>query len=315
MFGANGVIMKTKLLAEVSVIDETNPAVLYLLELSTAAGRRAQRSALLHFLRWAAPSESLQTFAWSQLRPFHVLAYRDFLMERLKAKTVNRYLSAVRGVIKQAWLCGQIEAEIWARVREVRSMPGKSLPAGRELQDAEIRAMLEVAGKQKRRWYRSRDIAILSLLYCSGMRRAEVAALQFGGIVENGPIVNFSVMGKGRRERLIPVSVGFLGPINEWIKSRGAGEGPLFFARRDSTKEIGADTVTRLVIRCARKAGISNASPHDFRRTYGTRLLDAGADLVAVSRLLGHAALSTTQVYDRRGERAKIAAAMKLQPF
>ena len=306
------VLMATSKLVKISTVDETNPALIYLLTLTTGVSRRAQLSALRHFVRWAIEGETVESFPWGELRHAHVLAYRDYVIERLKPKTTNRYLSAVRGVMRQAWMLGILPANEWARIREIKSIRGSTLPAGRELPDADLRAMLKSANSHARRWFRARDAAMLTLLYASGMRRAEIAGLTLDDVVREGSFVIFKVHGKGHRERLVPVPERFIAPIEQWLVERGTAPGPLFVAERDSLKSITAETITRRVRGHSQKANITNASPHDYRRTYGTRLLDEGADLVAVSKLMGHASISTTAIYDRRGERAKIAAADKL---
>ncbi len=306
--------MATSKLVKLDTVDVNNPALLYLLNLTTRVSRCAQKSALGHFVRWALEGETLQTFPWGDLRHAHVLAYRDFLIDHLKPKTTNRYLSAVRGVMRQAWMLDILPADEWARIREIKMIQGSTLPAGRELQDHDLHAMLKSANSHALRWFRMRDTAMLTLLYASGMRRAEIAGLFLSDFAHEGSFVNFKVHGKGHRERLVPVPTRFIVPIDEWLAVRGIEPGPLFLATRDSMKAITVETVTRRVRQHSQRAKIENASPHDYRRTYGTRLLDQGADLVAVSKLMGHASITTTAIYDRRGERAKIAAADRLPP-
>lgn len=306
------VAMATSKLVKIRTVDGTNPAVVYLLNLTTRVSRRAQLSALTHFMTWASESSTLETFPWGELRHVHVLAYRDHLTERLKPKTTNRYLSAIRGVMRQAWMLGSLSADEWSRIREIKMVSGASLPAGRELHDEDLRAMLEATQTNASRWLRKRDAAMLTLLYASGMRRAEIVGLTLADVSREDGFVNFKVKGKGNRERNIPVPARFIEPIDEWLQERGNTPGPLFIGHRDTLQGITPETVTRRVRGHAQRAKIANASPHDYRRTYGTRLLDEGADLAAVSKLMGHSNIATTVIYDRRAERAKIAAADRL---
>lgn len=303
----------TKALAKITT-SETNPALLYLLTLTTKVSRDAQRCALNDFTAFASQGTTIATFPWADVRPEHLLLYRDALLLRLKPNTVNRYLAAVRGVVKMAWVRGVIDAETLARVREVGAVPTETLPGGRDLEDEVLKAIVEHTQKQRWHWLRVRDRAILTLFYASGMRRAELAGLELDDVVVSAGGILIRARGKGHKEREIPVSARFVEPVQAWLKVRGTEPGP-FFTAQHSLRALGPDAVARMVRTMAKRAGVGRVTPHDFRRTCAGRLLDAGADLSAVSKLLGHKKPSTTVRYDCRGKRAVIAAADKLPAF
>jgi site-specific recombinase XerD len=155
-----------------------------------------------------------------------------------------------------------------------------------------------------------RDLAILELFYSTGMRLSELADLDLSSVDFQGGVIR--VLGKGRKERVIPVGREALEVLRGYllrragfrVKSRkSAPEGKsetdgeaIFFNR--SGKRLSARTVGRIVKKYA--AGISEdqrTSPHTLRHTFATHLLDQGANLLAVKDLLGHESLSTTQIY------------------
>lgn len=305
--------MPTDNLAKISTA-ESNPAVLYLLNLTTLVSRNTQRYALNHFVRFMEPGTNLQTFPWQLLRAEHLLVYRDSLIARLKPKTVNRMITALRGVAKMAWLSGLIGAENYARIREVKKIRDKSPRVGRDLANAHIQAMLGCAKRNRYKWHRVRDVAILTLLYASGMRRAELVRLDLADVVSDGTRASIRAHGKGHKLRVIYVSMSFLKPLDAWLKVRGQEPGPLF-THHHTMRRVSGPSLACMVRRLAREAQLGRVTPHDFRRTFAGRLLDAGADLPSVSALMGHECVSTTALYDLRGDRAIMAAADKLPGF
>ncbi|HUL21066.1 MAG TPA: tyrosine recombinase XerC [Thermodesulfobacteriota bacterium] len=143
---------------------------------------------------------------------------------------------------------------------------------------------------------RLRDRAILELLYSSGLRVSELVGLNLDQLNSDLGIVR--VMGKGRKERIVPVGMKALEALKAYVEERGVsrGEEPIFtnsFGGRLTTRSVG-----RLVKKYTRHSGIfRRVSPHSLRHTFATHLLDAGADIREIQEMLGHASLSTTQKY------------------
>lgn len=143
-----------------------------------------------------------------------------------------------------------------------------------------------------------RDHAILELLYASGLRVAEVSGLDVDDVDRDERTVR--VLGKGRKERIVPFGVPAARALEAWLGRRGDGRGPLFLNPRG--RRLGVRSIYTIVRRSARAAGIARrVSPHTLRHTFATHLLDAGADLRAIQELLGHSRLSTTQRYTHVG--------------
>ena len=176
-------------------------------------------------------------------------------------------------------------------------LPRKEARLPQFLTEKEIGELLDHAGPA-RSPFRERDRAILELLYSSGLRRAELAALNVGDVDFVGGFVR--VMGKGSRERLVPAGHAALQSLRDYLRQRGAGQvsgdRPLFVnARGQRLSDAG---VAFLLKAWLRRAGwLKSVTPHSFRHSFATHLLNAGCDLRSVQEMLGHRSLATTQVY------------------
>lgn len=152
-----------------------------------------------------------------------------------------------------------------------------------------------------------RDLAIMELLYATGVRVGELCALDVDDLDPARRVVR--VFGKGRKERSVPYGVPAAAAVDSWLRGRPAlvrpGSGPaLFLGARGG--RIDQRTVRRLVHARLAAADVPDLSPHGLRHTAATHLLEGGADLRSVQELLGHASLATTQVYTHvSGERLR----------
>jgi len=141
-----------------------------------------------------------------------------------------------------------------------------------------------------------RDRAILELLYSSGIRVSELVGLNLNRVDLDLGIVK--VLGKGRKERIVPVGAKAIEALKAYLEVRGGveEEAPLFVNLRGG--RLTDRSVGRSVKKYARNSGIfRKISPHSLRHTFATHLLDAGADLREIQEMLGHVSLSTTQRY------------------
>jgi len=141
-----------------------------------------------------------------------------------------------------------------------------------------------------------RDRAILELLYSSGLRVSELVGLNSNQLDLDLGIVR--VMGKGRKERIVPVGAKAIKALEAYLEKRGMleGEEPIFVNSLGG--RLTARSVGRLMKKYTRHSGIfRKVSPHSLRHTFATHLLDAGADIREIQEMLGHSSLSTTQRY------------------
>ena len=143
-------------------------------------------------------------------------------------------------------------------------------------------------------WMPLRDVAIMELFYSSGLRLSELAALDVADVDLYTESVR--VFGKGRKERECPIGFPALEAISKYRSASNIHSGPLFINK--SRKRISARSIWLVLKRYLRHTSIPiSISPHKLRHSFATHLLDCGADLRSVQALLGHASLSTTQIY------------------
>lgn len=283
-----------------------NPARVYLASLSNGS-----HSTMVSALNMAAAVLTFrrcdhQTCPWWLLRVGHTKALRAWLMQNRAAATGNKALSAVRGALRAAWEMEQISTDDYMRAISVKAIPGSKpeQAAGRALAPGEFAALLRVCASDKSA-AGVRDAAILGLGVLGGLRRAEIAGLQ----VEQYRDGVLWVTGKRNKTRTVPVASGVDDVLADWMHMRSDVPGPLFLAINKGGRILGEGLTTtaiyKMVVKRAQQAGVKAFSPHDLRRTFAGDLLDAGADIATVQRLMGHSNVSTTAGYDRRGERTK----------
>jgi site-specific recombinase XerD len=143
-------------------------------------------------------------------------------------------------------------------------------------------------------WMPLRDVAIMELFYSSGLRLSELAALDVADVDLYTESVR--VFGKGRKERVCPVGLPALEAISRYRAAANVHSGPLFISK--SRRRMSARSIWLVLKRYLRHTSIPiSISPHKLRHSFATHMLDRGADLRSVQALLGHASLSTTQIY------------------
>jgi integrase len=217
-------------------------------------------------------------------------------------------------VLKEAQRLDLMNATDYAKAVDFPSIAGKKQLRGRALSEAEIADLMAVclddptpAGV--------RDAAIIAILRGSGLRRAELVALSVRDFKANGGIVEVR-SGKGDKDRTVYLPGDAVSLAIDWLKIRGNAPGallcPIRKGGRVSIRQMYPDAVLKILKKRANQAGVESFSPHDFRRTFCSDLLDAGIDLVTVQKLAGHASPETTAKYDRRGEEAKQRAVQRL---
>jgi site-specific recombinase XerD len=150
---------------------------------------------------------------------------------------------------------------------------------------------VEVSGKSHT-WLKYRDVSILELFYSSGLRISELLGLDVKDFVDD--VVK--VTGKGRKQRIVPIGGVAVRAIQKYRQEAAVTNGPLFRSVRGT--RITQQAVDQMLKKYLQISGIPfGVSPHKLRHSFATHMLDAGADLRSVQELLGHASLSTTQIY------------------
>ncbi len=215
-------------------------------------------------------------------------------------------------------------AEQAARVILVQGVRGEVLEAGRHIPRAELDALLSVCfGDRNRNGMRSargvRDAALITLASITGMRRGEMVGLDLSDIDRSSSKWRVIIRhGKGNKQRRMMLAGIGKRRLREWTAVRGLEDGPLFCAvgKGDKVKtnqRLTDDGLAKMLQERALAAHLPRPITwHDFRRTFAGNLLDQGADIVTVQKLMGHASPTTTSRYDRRDERTQDAAIEKL---
>lgn len=203
-----------------------------------------------------------------------------------KASTLRRWFNVLTRR-------GLVDADPTARLA-TRS-PGRRLPT--VLQPEQVEALLETAGSSERTG--ERDRAVIELLYGAGARVSELVNLDLDALdLEQGQL---RLLGKGGRERLVPLGEPAVDALRAWIGHARLAYAPppdepaVFLST--SGGRLGARGVRAMVDRVARTAGLPHTTPHTLRHSFATHLLEGGADMRSVQELLGHASLTTTQIY------------------
>jgi integrase len=296
---------------------DQHPAAVYLFGLTSERSRRVMGQSLRAIAGLLtgqdARTADIFTLNWSALRYPHTAALRTRLLEQYSPASTNRILSGLRGVLKEAWRLGQMSAEAYQRAVDVPNVKAETIPAGRELADGEIFALV-AACKADSSPAGVRDASIIGLLYTCGLRRAELVALSHADFEpETGKLLIRA--GKGRKQRTVFVQGGALRALTDWAAVSGDGE-PLFVpvlkGGRIARRRMNAQSIYDMLKRRARQAGVREFSPHDLRRTFVGDMLDRGVDIATVANIAGHASVDTTRRYDRRPEETKKQAAGKL---
>ncbi len=215
----------------------------------------------------------------------------------LAPRTVARKLAAIRAFFRHLHREGEVPAN---PAREVRGPKlDRTLPGHMRVQEMEeLFRWTEARAAQRNDLTTTRLLAVLEMFYGSGLRLAELGSLNTGSVYLDR--LQLRVLGKGREERIVPVTDSAAKAVRNYLPRRAEVVAPgcpaLFVGRhgnRLSNRYI--QHTVRMAIR--RFASAADLSVHSLRHTFATHLLDAGADLMAVKELLGHASLSTTQIY------------------
>ena len=236
--------------------------------------------------------DSERIAGWKQVDNFHVrtFAAREH-RDGLGPRSVQRRLSAVRGFFNYLIREKVIEANPAADIRAPKA--GKRLP--KTLDVDQVASLLE---RKPTDVLTRRDHAMLELLYSSGLRLAELAGLDVTDLDLADRTVR--VLGKGRKTRILPVGKQAGMALRTWLADRKSlvkdGGGALFVGQNG--RRLGARAIQRRIGRWAAASDLNvPVHPHLLRHSFATHLLESSRDLRGVQELLGHADISTTQVY------------------
>jgi len=247
-------------------------------------------------LAFFAQNLSKEPFDPSGFETVHVDAFVAQLYdEGLSRNSQSRILSGVRNFCKFLMLEGIVDRDPLELLDSPR--PERKLPD--VLAVNEIQAIIEAIDLSRKEGIRNR--AILETMYSCGLRVSEVVGLRISCVDEVEGLVK--VIGKGNKERIIPIGELALETITRYVEEyrrfveiEPGYEDTLFLGRRG--RELTRQMVFTMLRRTAHEAGIrKQVSPHTFRHSFATHLMESGADIRVVQEMLGHSSVSTTEIY------------------
>lgn len=262
---------------------------------------RNYRLDLEDFLRWAERNHV------DPMDPSHrqLRAYLGELDQARYARTtVNRRLSALRGFYRWLVLKGELETNPAADLQGPKKQ--QYLPHVLSASEMErlfcVHGPVDVAGNPRKQTPSDiRDQAILEFFYATGARISEASGLLLMNVDFSGK--QAKVLGKGSKERILPLHDTALAAMSVYLREvrpefAATGEPSNRFFLSSRGNPMSADAIRKMFKKTLLAAGLDESySPHDMRHTFATDVLDGGADLRSVQEMLGHASLSTTQIY------------------
>ena len=221
---------------------------------------------------------------------FQVRSYLASLSRRgMTKRSIQRHLSTLRAFYRYLISTGKSETN----PASVVPMPRAEKRLPKALTAKEVSSVLEAP--EETGWRHLRDRAIFELLYASGLRVSELTSLNIEDLQFSTQFLR--VRGKGGKERIVPFGGKAVEALKEYLSARPVSAGTALFLNRRGDRLTSRSVhraVLRRVLATLQEEGIS---PHTFRHTFATHLLEAGADLRVIQELLGHASLATTQIY------------------
>lgn len=208
--------------------------------------------------------------------------------KNLTTRSVNRHLSTLRSFFRFLLREGLLKTNPILSL----SSPKQEKRLPQFLTEEEVTRLIDAVIPKDERG--CRDKAILETFYSSGLRISELASIDIEDLDFIGGIVK--VMGKGRKERIVPIGEKAISAVRGYLDKRKKNQEALFLNK--SGQRITTRGIRNVVGKYIRLAGIKHGvSPHTLRHSFATHLLNRGADLRSVQELLGHANLSSTQIY------------------
>lgn len=235
----------------------------------------------------------------SEVTPADVEAFLVYLRTEgaLAARSAARVLASVRGLhrfgVQEKMLDGDVTSSV--------STPRQGLSLPKALTVEEVMALIEACpGGQSASALHLRDRALVEMLYSTGARISELMSLDVDDVNAQHQMV--LVRGKGSKERIVPLGIPALEALEHYmVRGRQllnkAGSPALFITR--SGARLSRQSGFKVVSQAAERAGIGAVSPHSLRHSFATHLLEGGADVRVVQELLGHASVTTTQIYTK----------------
>lgn len=313
------IIYPDLILANPPPIDQ-NPAASYLYRLTSDHSRRVMAQGLRTIAALLtgqdAHNADILALHWGGLRQSHTRALRDRLVQLYSGATARRILSALRGVLREAWRLGQMSAEDYQRALDLDRIQAEPVTTEHHLTTGELQKLV-AACQADSSPAGARDAAIIGVLYAGGLRRTEAALLDVADLNRTEGCITVRAS-HDNAERRVYLNAGTMDALADWLERRGDSDGALFTPVNKGgavqQRRMSAQAIYNLIQKRAEAAGLPNFSPNDLRRAFISDLFEQDTSPALVQQMAGHANLATTARYDRRTDEAKRRAAASL-PF
>ena len=293
----------------IETADSSRLALLHFLSSISSSSRKAMQYVLQELAdRLGLDDVPIEEVPWLKLDPSHVAALLSRMRDDgLAPSTASLYISAIRGIFNAGFVRKQIDGDTLARIRAVKSYRGKRLARGKNLKRNLIRDLMSACDNDDKP-QGVRDAALIAILYGSGMRKAESVRFTVTDIdFEAGTI---RVIGKNNKEMLKFLPPWVIERVQRWLalREQKAPGCEFLFNRiyrggRIGFEPLGLDGVYFVVTQRGKEVGVK-ITPHDFRRSFITRIIDEH-DLSIAMKLADHSNISTTARYDMRDNEKK----------
>ncbi|MCP4542436.1 MAG: tyrosine-type recombinase/integrase [Chloroflexi bacterium] len=272
---------------------------------------------LAHFARWFTQTNGVPLTP-EMVTPTDVREYRQWMqaVRGLAPATINRRIASLRAYATWARSTGLIAGDPTEGVKLVdeqrkpprwldnRQQAALNRTIQRLLEYAELKARLaeleERPAPPELIWAR-RDVALVHLMLNAGLRVDEVRKLNVEHILLRERSSKVTVMGKGNKQRTVPLNTKVRAALSDWIKVRPETNSPALFINRRG-KRLGTRMMQRIVTKLGNNANLEDLTPHVLRHSFAKNLVNSKTGLEQVADLLGHSRLDTTRIYTRPGQ-------------
>ena len=255
---------------------------------------KSYKSDLRRYINFLFNIESIKDL--NSIRQIHIRNFIRYLNDQnLSSSSISRSFSSIRSYHK--FLSG--EEKITHNPTQLLEPPKLSKKLPMVLSVQEVNEIINSVNLESTMGYR--DIAILETLYSAGLRVSELCALEMNNLLFDSSMLR--VLGKGNKERYVPLGSKAIKLINDYCKyvrskliNKKYSDGNVFLSKNG--KQLTRMTIFNIMKKWTQISGLNkDISPHTFRHSFATHLLEGGADLRAVQEMLGHSDISTTQIY------------------
>ncbi|AZS26318.1 tyrosine-type recombinase/integrase [Vibrio anguillarum] len=291
----------------------SSPTSKYIQSLRSPLSRVTMTSTLNRFARLCGYADHTG-IEWNKIDADLIMRVINHLYENgIKTERLNTYIIAIKKSAAKAWNAGLLADRAFYEIKEIQGEKGYRVKRSRPLSATEARSLF-CETSQSSDHFTIRDNAILALLIGCGLRRSELLSINLNSFYKKNDRWWLKIVGKGNKERRIPINTNHFNYVKKWLKIRMAFELPVegdyLFLRLKKEGHLlrhgisAPSTIYRIVLnRCKGVLGDDvHASPHDMRRTMATLLYHNKVELDVIQDLLGHANISTTLKYIEKDE-------------